>query len=117
LKEIEINNIEKLYQVWCDKLKLYVSPIMYYKIYGDSINISNFISNESYIFCYLDINYVFLDSNYRANSLRDEGIVKYVVDYVKKQTETLLSIGRTYIKEKYPSHGMMVLIEDRFGRM
>jgi hypothetical protein len=38
-------------------------------------------------------------------------------DYVKKQAETLISIGRTYIKEKYPSHGMMVQIEDRFGRM
>ena len=38
-------------------------------------------------------------------------------DYVKKQTETLMSVGRTYVKEKYPSHGMMISIEDRFGRM
>jgi hypothetical protein len=91
--EIEINSIEKLYQVWCDKIKLYVSPSMFNKIYGDTIKITNFISNESYIFCYLDINYVFLDSTYRANSLRDEGIVKYVVDYVKRQTFPALSIN------------------------
>lgn len=92
--EIEINDIEKLYQVWCDKLKLYVSPRFYNNIYSDNIKITNFISNESYIYCYLEANYVFLDSTYRSNSLRDEGIVKYVVDYVKRQTYPALSINK-----------------------
>jgi hypothetical protein len=99
--DIRINDIEKLYQVWSDTLKLYVSPVFYNSIYGKgaapgssstSINITNFIKNPSYIQCSLDVNYVFLDSDYRSRSLRDEGVVKYVVDYVKRQTYPALNI-------------------------
>jgi hypothetical protein len=90
--DVNINDIEKLYQVWCDTLKLYVSPKFYNIIYNDRIKINTFIRNESYIQCFLDINYIFLDSTYRQNSLRTEGIVKYVVDYVKRQTYPALNI-------------------------
>jgi hypothetical protein len=99
--DIRINDIEKLYQVWSDTLKLYVSPVFYNTIYSKgatpgssstSINITNFIKKPSYIQCSLDVNYVFLDSDYRSRSLRDEGVVKYVVDYVKRQTYPALNI-------------------------
>jgi len=99
--DIRINDIEKLYQVWSDTLKLYVSPVFYNTIYSKgatpgssstSINITNFIKKPSYIQCSLDVNYVFLDSDYRSKSLRDEGVVKYVVDYVKRQTYPALNI-------------------------
>ena len=90
--DVNINDVEKLYQVWCDTLKLYVSPKFYNIIYNDRIKINTFIRNESYIQCFLDINYIFLDSTYRQNSLRTEGIVKYVVDYVKRQTYPALNI-------------------------
>jgi len=90
--DINVNDIEKLYQVWCDKLKLYMSPKFYNIIYKSKININSFIGSDSYIQCFLDINYIFLDSTYRQNSLRTEGIVKYVVDYVKRQTFPALNI-------------------------
>jgi hypothetical protein len=83
--EVEFNNIEKLYQVWCDKLKLYVSPYFYKIIYGlNDFNITKFINSESYINCYLDITYIFLESNYRKTSLLNESIIKYVVEYVTR---------------------------------
>jgi hypothetical protein len=80
--EIELNSVEKLYQVWSDKLKMYVSPIFYNSIYGTNISIATFVNAGSFINCELDVNYVFLDSNYRSSSLIS-GNVKYVVDYVK----------------------------------
>jgi hypothetical protein len=83
--EVEFRNIEELYQVWCDKLKLYVSPYFYKIIYGLNIfNITNFINRESNITCYLDITYIFLESGYRKKSLLEESIIKYVVEYVTR---------------------------------
>jgi hypothetical protein len=90
--DVRINNIEMLYQVWCDKLKMYVSPKFYNIVYKSNILINNFIRTESYIQCFLDVNYIFLDSAYRMSSLQTEGIVKYVVDYVKRQTFQALNI-------------------------
>jgi hypothetical protein len=87
--EIELRNIEKLYQVWSDTYKLYVSPTFYNILSGnveENIYISNFLNNESYINCHLDINYILLESEHRNTSL-NETIVKYVVDYVKKTTK------------------------------
>ncbi len=87
--EVELRNIEKLYQVWFDKYKLYVSPTFYNilsKNEEEDIYISNFLNNESYINCHLDINYILLESEHRNTSL-NETIVKYVVDYVKKTTK------------------------------
>jgi len=82
--EIEVVSVEKLYQVWCDKLKLYVAPVFYNSIYGasNSITIATFVNRGSFINCELDVNYIFLDSNYRSSSLIS-GNIKYVVDYVK----------------------------------
>jgi|UniRef100_A0A6C0CDL5 hypothetical protein len=90
--DVEVNDIEMLYQVWCDKLKMYVSPAFYNNIYKDNININTFLKSGSYIQFFLDANYVFLDSDYRMSSLQTEGIVKYVVDYVKRQTFQALNI-------------------------
>jgi hypothetical protein len=91
--EIELNDMENLYQIWCDKLKLYVSPVLFYDIYNETVKISNFINSESSIKCFLDVNYIFLDSDYRASSLTNEGIVKYVIDYVKRETKSGISIN------------------------
>ena len=91
--DIELNDIEKMYQVWCDKLKLFVSPKFFNIVYKDNIKINNFIMTESYIQCSLDVNYIFLDSAYRISSLQTEGIVKYVVDYVKRQSFPALNIS------------------------
>jgi hypothetical protein len=90
--DVEVNDIEKLYQVWCDKLKMFVSPAFFNNIYKDNININTFLMGRSYIQCFLDANYIFLDSDYRMSSLQTEGIVKYVVDYVKRQTFPALNI-------------------------
>jgi hypothetical protein len=91
--DVELNDIENLYQVWCDKLKLFVSPIFYDNIYNETTKIRNFIKSESSIKCFLDVNYIFLDSTYRTFSLTNEGIVKYVVDYVKRDTISGVSIN------------------------
>ena len=90
--DVRINNIEKLYQVWSNKLKMYVSPKFFNIIYKSNIRINDFIKTESYIQCFLDVNYIFLDSAYRLSSLQTEGIVKYVVDYVKRQAFPALNI-------------------------
>ena len=90
--DVEVNEMENLYQVWCDKLKMYVSPAFFNNIYNDNININTFLKGTSYIQCFLDVNYIFLDSDYRMSSLQTEGIVKYVVDYVKRQTFQALNI-------------------------
>ena len=82
--DIQIRDIEKLYQIWCDKLKLYVSPVFYNEIYKlegtNKISIKTFINSESHINSDLYVNYILLDSKYRAAALN--GINKYVVDYV-----------------------------------
>ena len=91
--DVELNDIENLYQIWCDKLKLYVSPMFYQKIYKETVKISNFINNESSVQCFLDVNYIFLDSNYRASSLSNDSIVKYVVDYVKRDRISGININ------------------------
>jgi len=106
--EMEINRVEKLYQVWCSKLKLYVAPIFYNSIYGTQINIANFVTRGASINFQLDVNYVFLDSEYRQSSILD-GNVKYVVDYVKvdkaamsitdKGTDFPLTSSYNHIKE------------------
>lgn len=90
--DVEVNDIEKLYQVWCDKLKMYVSPAFFNNIYNVKIDINTFLKGISYIQCFLDVNYIFLDSDYRMSSLQNEGFVKYVVDYVKRQTFPALNI-------------------------
>jgi len=83
--DVEIRSIEKLYQVWCDKLKLYVSPYFYKIIYGlNNFNITNFINRESDVTFHLDVTYIFLESAERAKSLKDESIVKYVVESVTR---------------------------------
>jgi hypothetical protein len=86
--DIELRNIEKLYQVWSNEYKLFVSPTFYNELSPNQerIYISNFINSESYINCHLDVNYILLESEHRNKSL-NEPIVKYVVDYVKKRTE------------------------------
>jgi hypothetical protein len=90
--DIELNDIENLYQIWCDKLKLYVSPSFYQKIYKENVKISNFINSESRVICSLDVNYIFLDSNFRTSSLSNDSIVKYVVDYVKRERKSGITI-------------------------
>jgi hypothetical protein len=90
--DVEVNEMEKLYQVWCDKLKMYVSPAFFNNIYNVKIDINTFLKGTSYVQCFLDVNYIFLDSDYRMSSLQTEGIVKYVVDYVKRQTFQALNI-------------------------
>ena len=57
--DINVNDIEKLYQVWCNKLKLYMSPKFYNIIYKSTININSFIGSDNYIQCFLDVNYIF----------------------------------------------------------
>ena len=96
--EVEFNNIEKLYQVWCDKLKLYVSPYFYKIIYGlSNFNITNFINKESYLNCYLDITYIFLESVYRSYSFKNESIIKYVVEYVTRNVKEGISYKDSFV--------------------
>jgi hypothetical protein len=96
LVDITTRSIEKLYQVWCNKLRLYVSPAFYNKIYHSGeqgIDIKTFIDSQepvsiNYI---LYVNYVLLDSKYREVAL--SGINEYIVDYVTVTNNEFINIS------------------------
>lgn len=60
--KITLESSEMLYQVFSDKLNMYVSPTYYNMIHNENINIYTFTKTESFdIFPYIETNYVFLD--------------------------------------------------------
>jgi hypothetical protein len=65
---IELEDIENLYQVYSDELKMFISPKYYnelYSGYNNKIDINTFITNNV-LLAYIEANYIFLDNDERA---------------------------------------------------
>ncbi len=68
--EIEIENSEKLYQVYSSELDLYISPSYYNDLYSTNININTFV-NDINLNAYVEAKYIFLDNNEREILLKN----------------------------------------------
>jgi len=63
---IELEDIENLYQIYIEEIDLYVSPRYYNELYpNDIIDIWKFIKNNK-LNSYIEANYIFLDNDERA---------------------------------------------------
>lgn len=65
---IEIEDPEKLYQVYSPDLDLYVSPDYFNQLYNDKITINTFTITNN-LFPYIEANYIFLDTSERNHFL------------------------------------------------
>lgn len=84
---IEIENIERLYQVYDKNLRQYVSPTYYNEINGTNISIDNFVRTKD-INPYIECNYVYLDENERRLIILNRRNNQILLENVyKKDTE------------------------------
>jgi len=68
---LELEDVENLYQVYIDGYDLYVSPRFYNDIFpNDLIDISKFIKTN-FLNAYIEANYIFLDNDERALMMID----------------------------------------------
>lgn len=65
---IEIEDSEKLYQVYSPDLELYISPRYFNELYHDDISIFTFINNND-LLPYIEANYIYLDLQERNRFL------------------------------------------------
>jgi hypothetical protein len=77
--KIEFESSENLYQIYSEKLQLYVSPLYYRDIHGEYIDIYNFVKS-TYINPFIEINYIFLGNDERNYIFNNEGIMVYIVE-------------------------------------
>jgi hypothetical protein len=54
-----------------------------------------------------------LRRSFKENGFEHMSPVEYT-QYCKEKTSTLISIGRKYVKDRYPYEGMVIPLEDRF---
>jgi hypothetical protein len=84
---LELENIENLYQVYSNDLEMYISPTYYNDLYSSSkININTFIKTTN-LNAYIEANYIYLDN--------DERLI------LMGQCITRLLIEQTFISNNY----------------
>lgn len=84
---LELENIENLYQVYSSDLEMYISPSFYNDLYSpNKININTFI-NTTNLNAYIEANYIYLDN--------DERLI------LMGQCITRLLIEQTFISNNY----------------
>lgn len=66
--KLELESSEKLYQVYSDKLNMFVSPQYYNELHSENININTFIK-DNILQPYIEANYIFLAEQERNNIL------------------------------------------------
>jgi hypothetical protein len=76
--KMEFESSENLYQIYSDKLQIYISPSYYKEIHGENIDIYNF-TKTTYINSFIELNYIFL-GNEERNYLAAKGIMTYLVE-------------------------------------
>lgn len=95
LLEIETNEkgFDGLYQVWCNILNMFVSPILYERLHSKTISISDFVSPSDKQFDVrneLICSYIYLDSIERSKILLSMQPIDYVIS-TPKRTHYLFS--------------------------
>lgn len=91
---LKLETSEKLYQVYSDKLDMYISPTYYNELSslheGDTINISSFVKSRVDLLPYIEVNYVYLDNDeLRELSLRST--LTYLAEQLTVTTVTNVS--------------------------
>lgn len=76
--KLELVPSEQLYQVYSDKLNMFVSPLFYNELHDDSINIYTFTKDIN-LEPYIEANYIFLDEQER-NSIFIKPRLTYLVE-------------------------------------
>jgi len=78
--DIEMESSEKLYQVFSDKLGMYVSPMYYNELHNEAIDIYSFVKTKPFdINAYVDVNTVTLSLEER-NYLINKASLSYLVE-------------------------------------
>lgn len=89
--EIEIENVEKLYEVYNKKTKKYISPIKYNELYGENINIKSFVGENIDLKAYLDTKYIYLDEIERKAIILNKTNNNFLVERVYRKDEIISS--------------------------
>jgi hypothetical protein len=95
--ELEIEKCENLYQVYSDKLDMYISPKYYNELNsihnGDNVSINKFIIDTE-LFPYIEANYVFLDLA-EMNALGQLSTLSYLAEQLT--INTITNVTNQYI--------------------
>ena len=89
--EIEIENVEKLYEVFDIKNKKYLSPIKYNEKYSKNITIKDFVGENVDLKAYLETKYIFLDEVERKAIILNKTNNNFLVERVYRKDEIISS--------------------------
>jgi hypothetical protein len=104
---LELESSESLYQVFSDKLNMYVSPTYYNELHGDKININSFTIQKKDIDIkpYIEANYIFLGNAERDVLIKQLPVMSYVVEQ--------LAISKTNnVNSKSTNHNFNIIINN-----
>jgi hypothetical protein len=83
---LEVENSERLYQVFSEDLNMYISPQYYNELYNTNITIDTFTKKYD-IYPYIEANYVYL-SNEERQTIMNNTSIKYLVEQINISTES-----------------------------
>lgn len=83
---IEVENSERLYQVYSEDLNMYISPQYYNELYNTNISIETFTKSYD-IYPYIEASYIYL-SNEERKVIINNPSSKYLVEQINISTET-----------------------------
>ena len=89
--EIEIENVEKLYEVFDIEYKKYISPIKYNERYSKNITIKDFVGENVDLKAYLETKYIFLDEVERKAIILNKTNNNFLVERVYRKDEIISS--------------------------
>lgn len=83
---LEVENSERLYQVFSEDLNMYISPQYYNELYNTNISIETFTKLYD-IYPYIEASYIFLGNNERLE-LINKSSIQYLVEQINISTDT-----------------------------
>lgn len=90
--EVILEDIENLYQVYSDDLKMYISPSFYNELYpNDNISIDTFVKTKD-LNPYIEANYIYLDTD-EATLLRGTSQIDIIMDQIFLSSDYSLKPG------------------------
>lgn len=84
---LELENVENLYQIYSNDLKMYISPSYYNDLYSTKISINTFTKDIINLNSYIEANYIYLDTGER--------------ELLMSQVITRILIEQTFISNNY----------------
>lgn len=102
--KIELESSENLYQVFSDKLGMYVSPIYYNQLHNDNITLNTF-TKEYTISPYIEANYIFLGEEER-NTIFLRSKLTYMVEQLSINASQMVS------SQSSASHNINIMVNN-----